>query len=336
MFQKARIRLTVWYLLIISLVSIFFSGAFYFLVNRELERIEMTQAIRQIEWQRMGPPIPMAQIDLSEVRVRIIMTLGTIDASILVLAAAAGYFLAGRTLKPISDMVDDQNRFIADASHELRTPLTSLKSEIEVSLRDRNFNLKEAKELLESNLEEVNKLQNLSDNLIKLTQYRKVNGNMVLKKESIRSIINDSVKKVSGQAKIKKINIEMKIKDVKIESERNTLTELFVIFLDNAIKYSPRGKRVIVKAGHDDRHVEVSVSDSGAGISKEEIPHLFERFFRGDKSRTKSEINGYGLGLSIAKEIVDKHKGTISVESTLGKGSTFTARLPLKRSLSLI
>lgn len=179
MFQNARIKLTAWYVLIIAIISVLFSIAIYVTVNRELERLEHSQIVRQLQWQRLGPGPAIAMpddIDVSEVRFRIIMTLGLVDASIVLLSSLAGYFLAGRTLAPIAEMVDDQNRFIADASHELRTPLTSLKSEIEVTLRDKKIGLRDTKALLVSNLEEVNKLQNLSDNLIKLTQYHKVNG----------------------------------------------------------------------------------------------------------------------------------------------------------------
>lgn len=339
MFQNARIKLTAWYVLIIAIISVLFSIAIYVTVNRELERLEHSQIVRQLQWQRLGPGPAIAMpddIDVSEVRFRIIMTLGLVDASIVLLSSLAGYFLAGRTLAPIAEMVDDQNRFIADASHELRTPLTSLKSEIEVTLRDKKIGLRDTKALLVSNLEEVNKLQNLSDNLIKLTQYHKVNGNMTFKEESIKNIISESMSKVSGVAKAKKIKIISNVKDTKIEVEKNTLTELFVILLDNAVKYSGKGKKVTVESSKTDGHIIVKVADQGIGITKEDVPHIFERFYRGDKSRTKSDTDGYGLGLSIAKEIVSKHNGSIAVESDSGKGTIFSVKLPVKHSLSLI
>lgn len=339
MFQNARIKLTAWYVLIIAIISVLFSIAIYVTVNRELERLEHSQIVRQIQWQRLGPGPAVTMpddIDVADVRFRIVITLGLVDASIVFLSGLAGYFLAGRTLTPIAEMVDDQNRFIADASHELRTPLTSLKSEIEVTLRDKKIGLKDTKALLVSNLEEVNKLQNLSDNLIKLTQYHKANGNMVFKKESIKSVIGESIKKVSGVAKAKRIKVVTHVKDAKIEVEKNTLTELFVILLDNAIKYSGKGKSVAIESVRTDGHVVIKVSDHGVGIAKEDILHIFERFYRGDKSRTKSETNGYGLGLSIAKEIVNKHNGSIAAESSSGKGTIFVVKLPVKHSLSLI
>ena len=103
-----------------------------------------------------------------------------------------------------------------------------------------------------------------------------------------------------------------------------------MIFLDNAIKYSPTGKTVAVSSRRTDSSVEIEFKDQGMGIGEEDIPNLFNRFFRADKSRHKSETGGYGLGLSIAKQIVDRHSGSIKVESEVGRGSTFSIRLPIK------
>ena len=344
MFNSARIKLTAWYLLIIMLISISFSVAMYKVLASELDRFERIQRVRienrLPERNRTIPPSgvrgelsrPFAlDPDLvAETKYRLIVFLTAINCAILGISAAAGYFLAGRTLKPIKEMVDEQNRFITDASHELRTPLTSLKSEIEVAQRDKNLTLSEAKELLESNLEEVNNLQILSDNLIKLTQYQKTNNNLALETVSIKSIIDNACKKVAGLAKAKGITIKNDIDDLQVEIEKNTFGELFVILLDNAIKYSPKGGKVFVKSKKTDSQILIEVKDQGAGIDSKDIPHLFDRFYRSDKSRTKSKVAGYGLGLAIAKQIVDKHKGSIKVESEITKGTTFTIQIPQK------
>lgn len=99
--------------------------------------------------------------------------------------------------------------------------------------------------------------------------------------------------------------------------------------MDNAIKYSPKGKKITLTSKRSDRSITFEIKDEGYGIAKEDIPHLFDRFYRADKSRTKSEASGYGLGLAIAKEIVEKHHGTISVDSKLGQGTSVTIRLPV-------
>lgn len=329
MFENARLKLTAWYLLIIMLVSVAFSVAIYELLTQELDRVERMQRQRQIlrfpfDFQQRFPRAIDPEI-IEETKNRLIARLVLTNLAILGLAGVAGYFLAGRTLRPIGQMVDDQNRFITDASHELRTPLTSLKSEIEVGLRDKNLTTKEARELLESNLEEVNKLQYLSDNLIKLTK----NGatKTVLEKVQLAQVVENAIQKVTTLARQKKIIIENHVKDHQLIAEGQSLTELFVVLLDNAIKYSDKNTTVMVDSRKSDDHVVARVKDQGMGIPKEEIPHLFDRFYRADKAR--SGADGYGLGLSIAKQIVEKHGGSIKVDSEVGKGSTFSIQLPL-------
>jgi len=354
MFQKARIKLTVWYLLIIMVISGLFSLAIYTAVNRDLSRIERFQKTRQQEREGLAPALEQFRRDrerlglpppsipggfntpdpeiIKETRIRLISTLALVNLGILGLAGLAGYFLAGRTLRPIKEMMDEQNRFITDASHELKTPITSLRSEIEVAQRSKDLTLKDAKKLLASNLEEVKNLQTLSDNLIEITQHQKANNNFVFEKSLLKSIANEACKKITKSATQKGIKIKNRVKDILLEVEKNTFCELFVVLLDNAIKYNPKGTEVTLSSEKTDGQVIIKVSDNGIGIKKEEVPHLFDRFYRGDKSRAKSEVAGYGLGLSIAKGIVENHNGTIRVESEEGKGTTFTIQIPIKHS----
>ncbi len=347
MFHSARIKLTSWYLLIIMLVSISFSVTIYRTLSFELDRVERMQRIR-IERQLPGPvqisPKP-EEINLrsffldpeliAEAKNHLKLILVLVNAMILGISTVLGYFLAGRTLKPIKEMVDEQGRFITDASHELRTPLTSLKSEIEVNLRDKKLNLNEARKLLRSNLEEVNSLQALSDGLIKLTQYQKGTNNLTFTELSLSSVFNGAIKKVANLAKNKKIEIVDKIKDLTIQGNRQTLVELFIIFLDNAIKYSPEKTKIKLSSKKDNRHVFIYIIDQGAGIEEKDIPHLFDRFYRTDKARAKLGMTGYGLGLSIAKEIVEKHHGSIKVQSQPKKGTTFIIQLPARQPHNL-
>ncbi len=331
MFQSARIKLTLWYLLIIMFISIAFSAAIYRVLIGELARVERVQRLRrslQLPSEFRRPVIDPEVLTESENRLKAILIL--VNLSVLGMAGVAGYFLAGRTLQPIQKMVDEQSRFITDASHELRTPLTSLKSEIEVNLRDKNLTLVGTKKLLQSNLEEVNNLQYLSDNLIKLTQYQKTNDRQFFEKTSLSSVINEACRKVINLAKHKNIAVLNRTKDYNVMADRQSLIELFVIFLDNAIKYSPSRKKVTISTKKTDHSVAISITDQGIGIAEKDLPHLFDRFYRADKSRTKTEVGGYGLGLSIAKQIAEKHLGAISVNSKKDQGSTFTVSLPLK------
>jgi two-component system sensor histidine kinase CiaH len=331
MFRSARIKLTAWYLLIIMLVSMSFSMVIFRVLTTELNRIERIEKL-QIEHRFPQPPVFLDPDLIEETKQRLVLRLAAINVLILAGSAVAGYFLAGRTLKPIADMVDEQNRFITDASHELRTPLTSLKSEIEVNLRDSRLSLDQAKTLLKSNLEEVNYLQVLSDGLIRLTQYQKEHKGLEVTDISLYDIAKEAIRKVAHAAKEKKITITNDIRSTNLQGNQTALTELFVIFLDNAIKYSPKQKTVYLTSKKSDGHVLIDIADQGIGIAEKDIPHLFNRFYRADKSRTKTDVPGYGLGLSIAKQIVDQHNGTIRVTSIPHRGTTFTIELPIKPS----
>jgi signal transduction histidine kinase len=327
MFQKARIKLTAWYLLIIMLVSTSFSMVIFRVLTSELDRIERVARIR-IEHRLPQPPVFLDPDLVQETKRRLLLRLVAINVLIVTGSAVAGYFLAGRTLTPIADMVDEQNRFITDASHELRTPLTSLKSEIEVNLRDKELSLVQAKALLTSNLEDVNSLQVLSDGLIRLTHYSAKGGSDVAD-VSLDGIAREAIRKVTNAAKEKQMTIINDIGNIKIRGNQTVLTELIVIFLDNAIKYSTKQKMIHLTGKKSDGHIIISVADQGIGIDEKDIPHLFDRFYRADKSRTKTDVPGYGLGLSIAKQIVTRHDGTIRVTSALNKGTTFTIELPV-------
>ncbi len=334
MFQKARIKLTVWYLLIIMLVSIVFSLVIYSEINRELGRFERSQNMRLRRERELMLPAPLPrelrELDtqvIATARMRLTLTLIFINAGIFGIAGLAGYFLAGRTLNPIKEMVDDQNRFITDASHELRTPLTSLKTSIEVGLRNKSINLSQAKKLIESNLEDVEHLRILSDGLIRLAQYQKPNGNIIFEKITIKEIVDSAIHKIKAIAADNKIKINSKIEKLEIEGDKKSLTELLVILLDNAIKYSRKNSLVKISAHKIDNKAVIAVLDEGIGIDDKDLPHIFDRFYRADMSRSKKDVSGYGLGLSIAKKIVEIHKGAIVVKSVKDKGTIFTITL---------
>lgn len=332
MFTRARFKLTAWYLLIIMCISITFSAVIYEMLSHEVARFEQLQRFR-IERRLGKSPIPPTLTNpelLEETNQRILLMLIFVNAGILVLAGGFGYFLAGRTLTPIKAMVDEQNQFISDASHELRTPLTSLKSNLEVHLRDKELTLSDAKTLISQNIEDVNRLQSLADALLQLTQYQKPNGNLVFENISIQEIVQEAIRKVQPLARKKHITLKNKVKDYKITAYKFGLIDILVILLDNAVKYSSNNKEVLVDASKSDGYLDLTVQDFGIGIEDKDLPHIFDRFYRVDSARTNTKAGGYGLGLSIAQKITDAHHGTINVVSKYGEGSTFTVRLPVK------
>lgn len=333
MFARTRVKLTAWYLLIIMMISLIFSMIIYSMVNVEFVRFERAQISFQKDIDDFfsppagSPPLKGKVLleDIHEARIRLISRLAIMNLGILIFAGGAGYFLAGRTLKPIKESMDEQNRFISDSSHELRTPLTSLRSEIEVALMNKNLTSKNAREVLRSNLDEVISLQTLSDGLLVLAQNGEVVSKNIMEEISIKESLNLAIKKTESLAKAKEININKKIKDAKVMGIHDRLTEVFVILIDNAIKYSKTKSVVEVSSRKTKDGVKIEIIDFGIGINEKDLPHIFDRFYRAEKSRTE---NGFGLGLSIAKKIIDLHHGDISVKSEIKKGTTFIITLP--------
>lgn len=352
LFDSARLKLTFWYLAIIMAISIAFSLIIYFSLTREINWGIHRGKLRQ-QAEQMGINLPRhlpADIesefprlknladcpecinDIKEAQRRVILSLTTINGAIFFIAGLSGYWLAGETLKPIKQAMDDQKRFVADASHELRTPLTALKTSIEVALRDKSLNPKKAKEIFKNNLESVDEMHSLAENLLILAKYQQKNQKLNVQKVNLKEIIEGAVKKVKPMADEKKLIIKTDLEKIKIEGDRQDLEKMMVSFLDNAVKYTNRRGKIEVRIEGKKKYVEIIISDTGVGIAENDIPYIFNRFYRVDDSRCKSEICGFGLGLSVAKKIIELHQGSVEVESEINKGTTFTIKLPFKQN----
>lgn len=330
-FKLAYLKLTGIYVLIVMIISVGFSVSLYRISANEIDRGLTAQTVNLRNLSKiLGGEIPdqfddLHQTQINESKLNLRTDLIYFNLLILVLSAIISYFFAQRTLQPIEEAMEAQSRFTADASHELRTPLTAMKSEIEVSLRDKKLVLNSAKKLLQSNLEEIGKLEVLSTSLLKLT--RSGNDNRESFSEvSLEDVLIESYEKVEGLTQKKKIKFETKLSNISISGDRQSLVELFVIFLDNAIKFSPENSKIIISLNRVKHHILVSIKDHGIGIRSSDLPHIFDRFYCANSSRSKEQCEGYGLGLSIAKQIVDLHRGEIIVQSKPGKGTTFTIK----------
>ena len=335
-FKSVSIKLTASYLLIVMIISISFSVILYRISSLEIGRGLSRQGriLEQIPNDRIPQPLQtlekIRQEQLVESNNHLKTNLIYFNLIIFILAGATSYYLARRTLKPIEEMMDLQNRFTADASHELRTPLTAMKTEIEVALRDKKSKLSDIKQLLKSNLEEIGKLEVLSNSLLKLVNYEN-NKKSLFSKISLSDSIKEAYQKISSLAKQREIKFIFHLKEVFIKGETSNIIELFKILFDNAIKYSPKNSKVFVNLITHGNYTEVKVKDEGIGIKATDLPYIFNRFYRADLSRSKEKVSGYGLGLAIAKKIIEAHKGTITAESKPGQGSTFIVRLPLAK-----
>ena len=333
-FITATLRLTVWYLGILMGISLIFSVMLYHASYNEINQGLRRQAgrLRTIDPAFIGSfsPADLYDAEIQESQTHLRNNLLLYNLIILVVGGAASYWFARRTLRPIEQAVEAQSRFTADASHELRTPLTAMRSEIEVALRGGELSSAEARELLSSNLEEIAKLEALSSSLLQLARYDEGRSGIELAECELPALAKDVVEKLSKVAATRRITIELKSpKSLKFQADAASVRELLSILLDNAVKYSNESSAVRLELAKKAHHAVVTVTDEGVGIKASQLPHLFERFYRADASRAKTQVNGYGLGLAIAKGIVDAHSGTIEVTSTPGKGSSFTVKLPL-------
>jgi signal transduction histidine kinase len=265
----------------------------------------------------------MREIDLALAALRR-FALALLPVSLL-LTAAVFAFYSNQLLARIDAVVGQLRQFVSDAAHELRTPLSVLHGETELLLaRPRTTSEYEsAVRVMDS---ELKKLSRMVDGLFTLSMADAGQLRIAPEPLYLEELLEESCGLAVPLAKHKKIQIERSLQsDVLINGDPRFLRQLFLIFIDNAIKYSPSGTRVRVTLTKED-DVRVSFQDQGIGISKEDLPRIFERFFRAAPS---TETQSGGLGLAIAQAIVRAHHGRIECESEPGRGSLFTIRLPV-------
>ncbi len=331
MFKSATLKLTGWYLLILMATSIVFSLAIY-----ESTFSEVTFRLDRLQNSfRLQPGIlpdhtnNLTANEVSDASVHIVTELIYANLVILIGGGFVSYLLARRTLRPIEEAHDAQARFTSDASHELRTPLAAMKSEIEVALRDKNATKEELQEVLKSNIEEVDKLTSLSEMLLNMSRLDHD------KLELTAVDIFDLAKNVTEI--YDKSNHRVIIKAVKrplVEGNETALQELISVLVDNALKYSTEDSKVYITISTSSRQAKFSIKNFGPGIEADVLPHIFDRFYRADNSRAKHVNKGYGLGLALAKKIVELHSGELSATSTPGKTTVFSVALPLIQNQS--
>ncbi|MCA9397796.1 HAMP domain-containing histidine kinase [candidate division WWE3 bacterium] len=330
MFTRTRLELTIIYTLIFIAISGAVSSVFYFrtaaILDEQFEIIEERLQRERYGLVPRGVQNQLLQIlpeDISEAKERIVYQLLAINGLVAVIFAVGGYYLSGKTLEPIQIAMDEQKRFVGDAAHELKTPITALRTSLEVNLMDTKLS-PDAKDVLNENLEDVENLQQLVENLLQLA--RQETTQLQIENVDVCKTINEAVKQIIPLAKSKDISVDFHYdKEVSVSGNKDALQRLFIILLDNAIKYSPKKSNVTVLLNETRSSIKIAVKDVGVGIANHHLPYIFDRFYRVDTARTEA---GYGLGLSVAKTIVEQHSGTISVQSEQGTGTTFIVSLP--------
>jgi signal transduction histidine kinase len=308
-FDVAILKLTAIYSGILLVVCVGFSVAIYGSALNSFDRKPMV--MRPFDAQTEVENF-MRQRD-EEIKQQMMVRLIIINICVLVGGVFTSYFLAKLTLKPVHENMKAQEQFVANASHELRTPLSTMRMENEVMRRDKKATKEDYAQLIDSNLEEVDKLSGLCSRLLMLSH----NEKMAISEFDVAEAVAEAVLRVELAAKVKNIRIINEARAMRIDANFEALVEILEILLENAVKYSPR--ETVVTIGNDERRI--FVRDEGVGIAEEDLPHIFERFYRAEKSHT---TEGHGLGLALAERLAEQQNLRISVQNNSEKGVTFT------------
>ncbi|MFH1907592.1 MAG: ATP-binding protein [Chloroflexota bacterium] len=229
------------------------------------------------------------------------------------------------TLERLEKLFLSQQRFLADVSHELRTPLTVIKGNADLMRRMKRLD----EESLTSIKDEADRLTRLVGDLLLLTQAESGKLPLDFKPVELDTLLLDVSKEMHVLAR-ERVQLKVtEIDQIQVNGDRDRLKQVLLNLVSNAIKYTPQGGEVFLSLSKVGGQARLIVRDSGPGIPAEDLPHIFERFYRAEKSRTRSESAGFGLGLSIANWIITHHAGRIEVNSQEGKGTTFCIWLPL-------
>lgn len=217
-----------------------------------------------------------------------------------------------------------QRRFVADASHELRSPLTSIRSNIDILRRALDAPREDREEALADVSAELERMSRLISDLLLLAR-ADAGQRMEMGKVALDELVRDVHRQMEPQAGSVALQLGP-VRRTTVKGNADWLKQLLLILVDNALKYTPRGGSVWISLDRSGDGAVLTVRDTGMGISPEDLPHVFERFYRADKARAREE-GGAGLGLAIAKWIAEEHHGDLTVESELGRGTTFSLRL---------
>lgn len=234
-----------------------------------------------------------------------------------------------QTFDRLQRSINEMRQFTADAAHELRSPLAVMRTEAEVTLRNAR-SVEEYRRVIEVTLEEVTRLAGVVDQLMTLSRHDAGIETGFREEVPLHALLGDVTDKFRTVAKEKGLTFDVApLPHWNVHGDDIWLSQLFFNLLDNAMKYTPRGGHVALKAETNGQLAKFIIEDTGIGISAEHLPHLFKRFYRVDHSRNRA-FGGTGLGLAICKSIVEAHHGQIEVNSQPNLGTRFTVTLPGK------
>jgi two-component system sensor histidine kinase ResE len=223
--------------------------------------------------------------------------------------------------------------FVANVSHELRTPLAMLQGYSEALLDDIADSVEERKELAKVILDESQRMGRLVNNLLDLAKMESGTFGMKFGVVEVEPFIQRVVRKFATMSKEKGVVLQAELSQasqtVLHSADEDRLEQVFTNLIDNAFRHTEAGKQIVLAVSVEEEHLVVAIVDQGEGIPAEDLPFVFDRFYKADKARTRGNSVGTGLGLAIVKNIVEAHRGMIEVSSEQGKGTTFRFKIPM-------
>lgn len=314
LFSIARLKLTVQYTVgMFILLVIFNLGVYGLFISDIPDTFETSLSVSQRQTvDRAGERLERA--------------LFLVDGLMIIAILGFGYYFAGQTLGPIEKMYKRQKKFVADVAHELRTPLSVIKAGAETVLLSTATN-EAYKKLIGESLEEIDYMSNMVNDLLFLAN-NDDNKRLVFNRVDLLKLVDKQVEFIKSYANKKGITLVQNCQNgYYIQGNEAYLKRLLTNLLQNAIDYNKPGGTVTVSLQNNNQEIELTVVDTGIGILKDDMPHIFDRFYKADRARTHRS-DGTGLGLSIAKEIVQLHHGHITVKSYSDKGTAVRVVFP--------
>ena len=312
-FLWARLKLTVYYTGGVFIILLVFSLAVFGLFAKNITSNLEYEGSEQEE----SSNIELQIIDKAQDQLQTILIM--IDGLIIILIAGLSYYVAGKTLVPVESSYKRQKKFVADTAHELRTPLAVMKTGAEATLISDNSK-KEYKKLIQDFLGEINFLSSMVDDLLFLVRsdsFKKVK----FSKFDLGKLAHKQIEVMKPYANKKNITLYDDIQgEFQINGNKIYLKRLLANLIKNAIDYNKPHGKVNVSLKNKKQQTELKITDMGIGILKDDLEHIFDRFYKTDQARVK-QSNGAGLGLSIVKEIVNLHQGKIFITSKQNKGT---------------
>jgi signal transduction histidine kinase len=318
MFNAARVRLAGWYMAILAVVIGLLSVALY-------------RLLRQVQDDDLHSAHQNARHVLANVfahdQVTLAYQIAGVDLALLVLALLGAYALAGRTLKPIEEAVDRQRRFASAASHELRTPLTALQGHVEVALLKQRTP-PEYERILRGIADDIERMGQLVRSMLVLARPDRDATLAVSESVDLSDVGREAATALDRLATSGSRTFEVSLhQPLTVRGDPLLLRQVVLNLLDNAIAHTPEGGSIGIVGRRERGHAVLEVRDTGPGIARADLPHIFEPFYQADAAR--SDSGHIGLGLALAAWMVRVHGGKLEVVSHEGAGSTFTVSLPL-------